>query len=245
MNRIFFLFILTSLFSTIFAETIDIPAEKNKLIVNINTGFHPPISDILDKLSEEAFNQIGMKTKFQLLPAERSVKLVAQGIDDAECCRIVKIMEQYYPELIPVNESLYDVTFSAFVKDPTIKIAHWNDLQPYNVGVVKGYKITVVKAKEVNPEKLIILDNANSMMNMLDLGRIDIAILGFEDGLDIIQKLGIKGIKVQEPPLLQKPLHIMLNNKHKHLSKPLEISIKQMKKEGTLKDLTDKILNQY
>ncbi len=245
MRSLVYLFTLITVFNAVYANSLQVNPINNRVLLTINSAFNPPISDILDALSQEAFNRIGIDTEFQLMPAERSVKQVNQGIDDIDCCRVREIMKAFYPELIAVPESLYQVTFTAFVKDPTIKITQWDNLKPYSVGVVKGYIITTTKSEEVNPRHLFILDNAKSMMKMLEMGRIDVAILSYEDGLGVIKELGFQEIKAQTPPLLTKPLHIMLNKKHEHYSIELSKVIKEMKSDGTIRKIIGNILKQY
>lgn len=245
MHSLVYLFFYMISFNIVYATSPSVKTDEDRVLLSANTAFNPPISDILEALSYEAFNRIGIDIEFQLMPAERSVRQVSQGIDDIDCCRVREIMETFYPELIAVPESLFQVTFSAFVKDSTIKITQWDNLKPYSVGVVKGYIILTTKSKEVNPRHLIILDNAKSMMKMLEMGRIDVAILSYEDGLGVIKELGFQGIKAQIPPLLMKPLHIMLNKKHEHYSVELSKVIKEMKADGTIKKIIVNILKQY
>lgn len=239
----FFIFVILFLNNAVFADNPTLVSKPPNPVYFVNTGFNPPISDILKSLASNAFHRIGSAVSFKAMPAERSLQLVVEGFDDAECCRIPEVVKKDYPDLIPVPESLYHVTFSAFIINPDIEISGWKDLASYSVGTVKGYKILVNKAQEAKPAKLTLLDNPRSMMRMLELGRLDIAILGFEDGLDALKKLGIERKDVKVLTLIRKPLHIMLNQKHGHLLEALNDSIKQMKNEGEILRLTEQVLN--
>lgn len=205
--------------------------------LNINTGFAHPVSDLLHQIMELTFSKAGIEMSFSQLPAERSIALVARGIDDAECCRIPKAIAKDYPDLVQVPEIIYLTKFSAFAKKPLPDIKNFESLKPYSVATVSGWKILVNNLNEVNPDVLHIMESSQSMFQILQKGRIDIATYGYLGGLEVISSLGLNDISVIEPPLATAPLYLYLNEKHKHLVPRLVKAIKELKEEGKIDEI--------
>ncbi len=203
----------------------------------VNTGFTPPVSTYFRAVMEEAFRRLEIPLVFQEMSAERSLELVSRGIDDAECCRIPEAIRADYPDLISVPVSFYAATFSAFSKDPTMAINTWQDLKPYNVGVVTGWKILVDQVALAEPAGYTRVDTPEALFKMLALGRIDIATLGTRSGLMTIKKLGLDGIHVLEPPLTEKKLYMQIPQRHANLVPRITSVLQGMETDGTLAQL--------
>ncbi len=152
----------------------------------VNTGFTPPVSTFFHLVVDEAGRRLDIPVDFQEMPAERSLVLVSAGVDDAECCRIPTVIQQDNPDLMSVPFSFFTARFSAFTRDKTITIKNWQDLQPYTVGVVTGWKILVQNVAKVQPKGYVVLDTPEAMFQMLEQGRIDIATLGYLSGLQVL-----------------------------------------------------------
>ena len=209
--------------------------------LKINTGFTPPVSELLQEIMQHTFDRAGLKMAFHAQPAERSIALVARGIDDGECCRIPAAIAKDYPDLLQVPELVFTARFSAFAKHPLPPISGFNSLKPYSVATVSGWKILVNNLNKVKPETLHIMDNASAMFQVLQLDRIDIATYGYLSGLDSLSELGLTDIAVIEPPLASAPLYLYLNRKHAELIPQLSQAIRELKADGTL----DKIIRSY
>ena len=229
------------LFSVVSALSFSLTVFSQPL--NINTGFTPPVSDLLHQIMELTFSKAGIEMSFSQLPAERSIALVARGIDDAECCRIPKAIEKDYPDLVRVPEIVYIARFSAFAKKPLPDIKNFESLKPYSVATVSGWKILVNNLNKVNPEVLHIMESSQSMFQILQKGRIDIATYGYLGGLEVISSLGLNDISVIEPPLATAPLYLYLNEKHKHLVPRLVKAIKELKEEGKIEEIISRFEN--
>ncbi|MBU1641501.1 MAG: transporter substrate-binding domain-containing protein [Proteobacteria bacterium] len=200
----------------------------------VNTGFTPPVSTFFQLVVEEAFGRLQIPVFFQVMSAERSLQLVNRGIDDAECCRIPDAIRADYPGLLSVPVSFYTATFSAFTKDPALQIRNWQDLKPYSVGVVTGWKILVDGVAKVEPAGYTMVDSPEALFKMLDLGRIDIATLGYRSGLQVIDNQGVEGIHVLEPPLAQRALHMQLHPRHADLLPRITKVLLDMEADGTI-----------
>ena len=207
----------------------------------INTGFTPPVSSLFNDIMIEVGKRTGHSINFQEISAERSLALVNNGVDDAECCRIPKVVMGDYPNLLVVPESVFTVRFVAFSQKPGLKVSNWDDLKPHSVGTVTGWKILVKNIERIQPDTYHILDNADAMFKMLQLGRLDVATLGYLSGLDVLDKLAIDDIQVQEPPLATRDLYLMLHKRHANLIQPVTTALREMKADGTMDKIVNKI----
>lgn len=206
----------------------------------VNTGFTPPVSTIFELVLQEAFGRLGRQLDFQEVSAERSLILVNDGIDDAECCRIPDVVRKEYRNLIAVPESVFEVRFSAFVTNPEVQVQNWEDLKPYSVGTVTGWKILVNNIGLIQPREYFELDNAEAMFRMLDMGRLDVATLGYLSGRRSLRQLQLQDIvHAVEPPLATRKLYLMLHKKHVALVPRLNEILVELKADGTM----DRIVN--
>ncbi len=210
----------------------------------VNTGFTPPISTLFNRILEEALRRVGLTLEFQAMPAERSLILVASGVDDAECCRIPEVVLKDYPDLVTVRESVFEVRFSAFTRNPAIEIAGWEDLVPYSVATVTGWKILVNNIERIQPRDHFILDTPEAMFQMLALDRIDIATFGYLSGLEVVRRLELDDVRVLKPPLATRALYLMLNKEHAHLAPAFERVLREMKQEGALRRIVDDVIGE-
>lgn len=229
---IIFLFLLSFNIETI-AETK----------IHFGTGFTSPVSDFYrDVLTEIDKRMPAISISLEVLPAERSLVLSNQGVNDGECCRIPGVVTGQYTNLIPIDESFFSARFSVFAKKNKKPIKSFKELKPYTVGTVEGWKIAVKKIKEVNPAKSYIVTTPEQMFKMLDKDRLDYGVVGYLSGLKSIANLKITTIKAIHPPLVEKPLYLMLNKKHQHLIPEFNRIISEMKSDGTIKQLYNKLL---
>jgi len=71
------------------------------------------------------------------------------------------------------------------------------------------------------------------LFNMLDMGRIDVALYDRLTGLEQISLRNFKGMFYLEPPLASRNMYLYLNRKHAKLAEPLAEALRSMKKDGT------------
>lgn len=129
----------------------------------VNTGFTPPVSTIINRILTHATQKMGMTIEFHEMPGERALALAGQGVADGECCRVPEIVLREYHNLLPVFEGVSQVNFSAFTKQPNVVINRWEDLKPYTVGTVTGWKILVQNMQRIVPRETIVLDTPDSL----------------------------------------------------------------------------------
>ena len=158
--------------------------------LHFSTGFTSPVSTFFNTVLTEVDHRLpDISISFEALPAERSLILSEQGINDGECCRIPAAVMQQYKNLIPINESFMSVRFSAFEKRHLTTIKSFADMKPYTVGTVKGWRLAVKKLEEIKPAKTHIVTTPDQLFKMLDQGRIDYGVMGYLSGLKSISNL--------------------------------------------------------
>lgn len=208
----------------------------------ISTGFTPPVSDYYRKVLAEIDSRLeDISISFEVLPAERSLALVNNGINDGDCCRIPPVVMKSYKNLLKVPGSFFTTRFSAFSKDKKLVIKSFNDLKPFSVAVPKGWKLIVNRLTSVNPRELYVVTTPEQLFRMLDSNRVEVGVVGYLSGLHLIRNLELQGIDAIEPPLVEKELYLMLHKKHKNLIPIFSHTINEMQNDGTI----DKIYREF
>ena len=211
--------------------------------LHITTGFTPPVSDFYNSVLKEVDKRLPeLSISFEVLPAERSLILSNQGINDGECCRIPSVVLDEYTNLMAIDVSFFSARFSAFSKNKKTPVKSFEDLKPFSVGTVAGWKIAVIKVKEIRPAQVHILTTPEQLLNMLDQDRLDYGVVGYLSGLESISRLKLDTIHVIEPPLIEKPLYLMLHKKHKDLIPLFSQVLNEMQNDGTISRLYKELI---
>lgn len=213
----------------------------------INTSYTPPYSTLdqtglLDLIVKEVFRRAGISDIFiQSLPAERCLRDANNGVTDGVIARTMGI-EKLYPNLVAVPEATIESRdFVAFSRKYVVETSHWKSLQPYNIGLVRGWKIFEENA--LFHKSIVRLDSTKSLFMLLKADRIDIALNARLDGLVICKQLNIEDVKVMEPPLATRKMYMFLHKRHEHLIPKLASILTQMKKDGTFHKIKNKIID--
>lgn len=215
------------------------------LVLSTFTG--PPLSNktrtgMYDHILIEAFKKIGKQIEILHLPAERSISNANSGITDGDFVRVPGL-DKLYNNLIRVPEKITDFEFVAFSKNHDIKIAGWESLGPYNVAIVRGWKI--LEENIVGTSSLVRTKNQRLLFTLLEKDRADIVIYSRFEGFAVIKNLGFKQIKALEPPLAMREMFLYLNKKHAHIVPDLVLSLKKMKTDGTYEEIRNRTLTPY
>ena len=238
--------IIKMLFSllTLFAFVAPIClAKTNDLLLTTWCG--PPFSNsektgYLDLILQEASERMNLKINIERRPAERSLKDANQGKTDGDFLRVVQI-GALYPNLLMVPESLYRMEFVAFATKDDVKIDNsWKSLEPYSVGIVRGWKI--LEKNVIFHKSRRSLSKQEHLFLMLDRGRLDVAVYSKHFGFEVISRLGLKGIKALDPPLVVKQMYLFLHKKHEAIIPKLSNIFKSMKEEGRFEKIKEKTL---
>jgi polar amino acid transport system substrate-binding protein len=202
--------------------------------LKINTAFAMPLSSeaqdgIFDRLMQAVFKRLNKTVVVQHPPAERALRYANAGIDDGDGPRIAGL-DKLYSNLIQVPEKTIDVDFVAFTKgDLTFDSTDWDSLKPYDVGIVKGWKILEKNIQET--QSRVSAKDPTHLFEMLRDDRIQVAVIGRMTGLYTAREINL-AVNVMEPPFASREMFLYLNKKHADLVQPVSDALKALKDEG-------------
>lgn len=212
--------------------------------LKVNTSIKPPFSTeaedgFFDLIIKELTRRTGIGTELVRQPPERALVSANQGLSDMELPRIAGL-EKAYPNLVMVPEKVIDYKFVAFSLKET-DLDGWDDLSGHRVGYLIGWKIfekNVPKSAEGTK-----LKQPYQLMDMLSLGRLDIALYELYAGRALVRRHGLIDIHECEPPLAVRPMYIYVHKDNAYLVPLLNKALKAMKADGTYDRIADKTLH--
>jgi len=242
--------VMAKLFISLFFMVINHPVLAQPTIV-LNTAFGSPISNatqtgFADQVVAEAFRRIGYQLETVHLPAERALINANRGIDDGDLGRIAGLQTKY-PNLVQVPESVMTVDMVLFSKNnPSFAVTGWESMASHSLAIISGWKIMEQNfAKLGSMVEIIKTDNVEQSFTLLENGRVDFIAYSSWLGLEYIKTHNITDIALLKPPLASPQIYIYLHKKHKKIVPQLAATIKQMKTDGSLQALFDRILKPY
>lgn len=207
--------------------------------LRINCTVHSPTEVLFVNLVDEIARRANLTIRWQTPPVGRSLLNVNEGMDDGDGPRI-EGLEKQYPNMIRVPEPFGHFNFSAFAKDPEIKLDSWESLADYNVAYITGWKIFDINVKQA--KSIVKVGNKTQLFNLLHKDRTDLVLITRLAGLDTISKMGLSGIHCLEPPLVSTPMFLYLHKKHTPLITKLADLLRQIKEDGTYAELEARVL---
>lgn len=220
---------------------------SQKTIV-LNTAFSYPVSTdsqsgFADQVLMEAFKRIGYKLETVRLPAERALINANRGIDDGEMARIAGLQKKY-PNLIQVPESYLTVDMVLFSKHNTeFVVTGWESMVFHSLAIISGWKIMEKNfAKLGDKVDIIKTDSAIQSFTLLEKDRVEFVAYSNWSGLGYIKNNNIKDINLLHPPLASPKFYVYLHKKHKEIVPQLSNAIKDMKDDGTINKMFNRIL---
>ncbi|MFN2365868.1 MAG: substrate-binding periplasmic protein, partial [Desulfurivibrionaceae bacterium] len=136
-----------------------------------------------------------------------------------------------------------DFEFVAFGRDLEVRTDSWAALEPYDVAIVRGWKILEENASAAH--SLLRTDDQWQLFNLLQNDRADIVIYSRFEGYALIDAMGIEGAKALEPPLAKREMYLYLNVNHRKLVSPLAEALRAMKADNTYRTLQEQVLGPY
>lgn len=174
MKRVLLFLFISSLYSIVGEEYV------------ISTG---PVSniyiDFFRNLITDVYESIGMDVKIEHTSMEKSLALVNRGYKDAELFRAA-IVEDKYPNLVRVDEPLFNIETTAFYYKKDLVVNSWDSLRGCRVTYVRG-----VKTYEAGLEgvlKVTPSDTLDIAFKLLKNGRVDVVISGKLNGLQMAKR---------------------------------------------------------
>lgn len=195
----------------------------------------PDGTGILDRIVAEAFRRLGLPVRLVQLPAERALQNANQGVDDGTYTRIAGLT-RLYPNLVMVPEPISEFVFTAFTRDPAVRIQGWADLKPYNVAFINGWKIVEANTMDVR-SRTGVKDEA-ALFALLDKGRAEVVVVDLYSGQEVIRCSGYQGMRALAPPLERRDMFLYLHKRHAALVPKLTEALRAMRRDGTLRRFT-------
>ncbi len=214
--------------------------------LSINTTSPPPLAKsdgngYQDRIAHEVFRRLGFDITINILPGERSLRNLDQGIDDATLVRI-RGMENTYPNVVLVPEKVMDWTFVAFISDPSLKVTKWEDLSGKSIAFMNGWKIFEANAKKASD--VTTTSNPEILFGLLAKGRTKIVLFEQWSGLQLINDLRLDDVMMQEPPLAVREMFMYVHKRHAALVPALAEALAAMKHDGAYKKIYNETLGQ-
>jgi polar amino acid transport system substrate-binding protein len=213
----------------------------------LNTSFFAPITapahdGVLDLFYAELFKRLGMRVTIQPSSAERGLLNANSGVDDGDVSRVQGI-ENSYTNLVRVPERVMSYQMVAFARHADFVVTGAASLKPYDVGILTGWK--VLERTIVGTHSLVKLETGRQLFAMLDMDRIDVAVIEKLEGMDFIRTMGLKQIRMLEPPLVEGDWFLYLHSKHAALVPRVAEEMRKMKQDGSYQRIFDGVLRRY
>ncbi|NQY21341.1 MAG: transporter substrate-binding domain-containing protein [Campylobacteraceae bacterium] len=195
---------------------------------------------------KEVYKRLNINVNIISMPGKRALKEAQKGeIIDGEVIRIMKI-QALSPTLIRLSPHIRELEGTVFSIKHKVKIKEWSSLNGYKIGMVRGVQyIEDGLAKSVNKStKISKVKSDESLLLLLNLGRVDLAVTAKFNGLYQIKKLKLSDkIHSLDNALTKERLYHYLNVKHKLLVPIIEDHLAKMKQSGELDKLRIKMEN--
>jgi len=207
-------------------------ASEDYLMVTTSVGIPLYVEDgsgFFNRLAAELFRRLDIDYQLSFMPAQRSLVSTNDGKMDVIIGRTTAI-EKKLPNLVRVPVNILDFDFTAYTKNPGIRIDGWDSLSPYIVGIINGWKI--VEQNVVGSREVVKVNEFGQLLTLLDKGRVDVAILDRVMGEWTLRQLGLE-LKINNPPLFSRPNFIYLHKKHRELVPEITSVLLQMKQDGS------------
>lgn len=182
----------------------------------------------LNVVATEAFRRAGIELRVVKIPSERALLLANSGLEDGALMRQAGI-EQQYPDLIRVPETLGKMGYSAFSKNASIP-ASYAAFRGRAVGFIRGWKS--FEQAMAGAEHVVAADDAEQLFRLLQLDRIEVALYERYMGLALIKKHAIEGVRMLEPLLATADVFIYLHRRHAEHVPKLAGALRAMKQDG-------------
>lgn len=186
---------------------------------------------------EDAFRRLGIPVKIETYPLARRSALAAEGAIDGEDSRVAAYASAH-PELIRVDESIFDITFTVYSANPAL-VAQRVDELPKTSMIEYRRGILICEnelRKSIPPERLSTITTSEQGIRKLLAGRSD-AYCDVDFQADTaMNSLELKGAsnvrKLFNIAVL--PTYPYLFRRHAELAPRLAAMLKKMKAEGLL-----------
>jgi polar amino acid transport system substrate-binding protein len=190
------------------------------------------------RIYTEAFRRLGVPLEVQTIPLQRMTEMLDRGEIDGDVGR-VHAHGLSRPEIVRVEESMYDVVFGLYTLDPALELKQVDDLatRPWSATYVRGVAICERLLKPpLRPENLTTIVADEQGMEMLALKRVDFYCTANHTMSDVSSRERYRHLP---PPRLALsmgtvPLYPYLHRRHAALALRLAAVLREMRAEGAI-----------
>ncbi|WP_065188273.1 substrate-binding periplasmic protein [Shewanella woodyi] len=187
------------------------------------------------KVLPHFYKKLGHSITITPLPGKRASTTVSVGEKDGEIMRIFTYGMEH-PNTLRIPTPYYSLQTMAFYKKSSgVVINRKEDLQHYKLVKVRGVKHTnnITQGMPFVHD----VDSTVAMMDLLELGRVQVALTNTIDGLLAIKARGYTDIIILSEPLDELSLYHYVHQEHSQLVDEVDSVIKQMKLNGELEKI--------
>ena len=200
--------------------------------VRIESGVDQKVGGMLVK---EVYGRLKIPVEIRPMPGKRALREAMSGRVDGEVMRTMKVQEMA-PTLIRLSPHIRELQGSVFTKNKDIEVNGWSSISNYKIGIIRGVQFVADGTKGM--KHVQITNTLESVMKMLDKGRVDLVIVDSFNGILELRKLNLdEEIRHLSPPLVTLRLYNYLHVSHRKLAPIVENLLREMFTSGELQKL--------
>jgi hypothetical protein len=199
----------------------------------------------LDLIYTEVFRRLGYGFQYKGYPGGRAPVMAEKGEVDGEIHRGGDY-DKIAKNLIKVNEPSFSLSYAAYAVKPGIVLNGWGSLQntDYTVEYRRGAKVAETGLSAiVKPGKLSHIATPEQGLKKLILGRTDIYVDQEAVVTETLRKLAPSSV-YQAGIMYTGNSHVYLHKRHATLAPKIAAVLKEMKREGLIKQYKQIALEQ-
>lgn len=186
----------------------------------------------------EAFSRLGMPLQLVVMPLQRLSAATDQGQIDGDVARVHGYANAH-PELVRVEEPVYDVIWALYATNPALRLDRAEDLRslPLRATFLRGAAVCERALKALMPpERLMDVTSDQQGFSMLRLGRSDLHCTADLSAITLQHSAEFRGIDIlrRVADIGTFALHTYLHRRHAELAPRLGAVLRQMRAEGLI-----------
>lgn len=222
-QRVYMLIVL------LFISTVSFAVSNSDLV--IVSGPKSDVSEVSYIVLKEAYSKLNINLKIIHLSNVRSLDASNSGKYAGELHR-AKTITKKYSNLIRIPVPIQEIEFHAYVRDRSIKIREWRDLEKHQFAYVRG----IYYVKKNSPQKNAITVSDNSQLfKLLDANRYNVAVANYLTAQQIIKKNNYKIKSAGELGSIK--LYHFLNKNNRKLVPKITQILRKMQELGRIRQI--------
>ena len=213
-------------------------AEEIRFAISI-PDINRPSTTIAQKILQYAYARLGIKLDFIATPGVRAQAMWSSGQLDGIAVRVI---DGGLPDSIKIPVPIVLEESVVYTIDKKFVVNGYDSLNPYLIGYISGFPYLEERLK--NAPRKEHAPNLESLFRKLEVGRTEIAVESRFSSC-LTHKLGFHNITMLEPSLEKVYGYHVLHIKHKQIAPALELVLKNMEKDGVIKNIQDEIMRDY